>query len=126
MPNLKHHSLVGRNRIEDTGLIDGAGDRLLDEGMDAGFEKLTSDLEMPGGGHCDADRIHTAEKLPVIGLRTASTLGGHTRCCLRIQVRYCDERSLGQFGIFLGVKASDVACADHRTACRPKSVTPPG
>ena len=76
-------------------------------------EEFPGDSEVLGRGRNDADRIDLADEVPVIGQGLGINLFGHLPPALAVNIDNGNEIGLGQPGIFLSVKAAEVANSDH-------------
>ena len=71
MADLQLEAVFLGDRVEHLRLVDRAGNGFFDEDVDVVLEEKLSDFIMTFGGRADADGIHLAEQVPVIGV------GGH-------------------------------------------------
>src|SRR6185295_15377818 len=83
--------------------------------MSAGAEKCDCNVVMQSGRRGDAHRVHAAEELAVVGERGDTQFFCDPLAVFRRNIRYAYERSTIEHGIFLRVKASEVANADYRS-----------
>jgi len=82
------------------------GHRLLDQHVRAGGEESGGDLEVQWRRGDDADGIHLADELSIVGESRHAELGGDRVARVRMGIHHADQLARGQGGIFLRVETA--------------------
>ena len=89
------------------------GDRFFDQDMGTMLDEIPGDLEMARRRCRDADRVHPAEKRPVVAEPLDPMLGGDRRRARRIPVHHRHEPGALEARIFAGMVLAEMADTDH-------------
>ena len=108
----------GGERDQGVGLVQGRGDRLLEEDIDAALEQAARHRNVLAGRHGDARHVDPADQVVGAGQRQDAEALGQAARRVRIAIDHRDQAGIRTGGIFVGVMSAEMAAADHRGAKR--------
>ncbi len=109
LPHLKNHVPLLGELGERGCALEGLGDRLLDEYVDAGLDQRARDLVMQRGRNRHARGIDAANDAAVIEGGLGTELGGYRPRALFVGIDHRDELGARIARIVIGVKAPEIA-----------------
>ncbi len=110
--HLDEKTALARGRHEVAGLLEGRGDRLLDEDVNAAFEAPAGHAVVGARGHRDHGGVDPPDQIVHVGERRRPELGRDRRRPRCVAVVDPDELARGELGRHARVVPPEMACSD--------------